>query len=143
MDDSVDLVRVRRPALFSKPAFQVGIRLGTLSTSCCSSARRSLVRESGGARVRARERSDLAREDLLHHSDLLVGASDRRDDALVQVGVKSGGTHEQKKQFAHTGEVVGIWAKEDDKVVRVNGGSVLDGVPRQWREHASPVRLRN
>lgn len=48
--DSVDLVSVSRPALLSRPAFQVGIRMATESMSFCSSERRSLERERGAPR---------------------------------------------------------------------------------------------
>jgi hypothetical protein len=45
--ESVDLARVTRPALVSRPAFQVGIREAMASMSGCSSVRRSRLSDRG------------------------------------------------------------------------------------------------
>lgn len=70
---------------------------------------------------------------MAHRINLGLGAVDGCDDAFVDFGDEPGRAREEVEDAADVGEATHVQRQEDDKVVLVDGGPLLDPI-RQWSE---------
>jgi hypothetical protein len=67
---------------------------------------------------------------MLHGFDVVVGAADQGDRALIQVGGEPGCACKELEYVPDAAKVLGRWREEDDQVVGVDRCTVFDHVPR-------------
>jgi hypothetical protein len=115
----------------SSPDFQVGILAATVHQRLFIPTLKPCQRQRD-TQVLARKWCSDAREHKLQRSNHLVGVSNRRRQALVNIRDKTRGTREEIKDLFQANEIFLLWSYQDNEIIGVERSTVDNCLSGQW-----------